>query len=81
MSSFKIIEVYTKGCLACDYAYRLMKKIGIYDNIQHIENINVNNEELKTNKFPTFFIFYNNKMIKKITDIDRTKIEDLRRYI
>lgn len=81
MSNFKIVEVYTKGCIACDYAYRLMKKIGIYDSIQHIENINVDNEELKTNKVPTFFIFYNNKMIKKITDIDRTKIEDLRKYI
>lgn len=81
MSSFKIIEVFTKGCLACDYAYRLMKKIGIYDNITHIENSDNIKNELKTNKVPTFFIYYNGKIIKKIQDIDRVKIEDLKRYI
>lgn len=81
MSKFKIVEVYSKGCLACDYAYRLMKKIGIYDNITHIENDDNIKNELKTNKVPTFFIYYDDKIVKKIQDIDRVKIEDLRRYI
>ena len=62
MSKFKIVEVYSKGCLACDYAYRLMKKIGIYDNITHIENDDNIKNELKTNKVPTFFIYYDDKM-------------------
>lgn len=78
MMETKIIEIYSKNCLSCDYIYRLQNRIGIYDDITHYEFGSKEAKQFDVKSVPTFFIIINGEIVKKIENPERKDIEKIK---
>lgn len=80
----EVIEIFTKGCIHCDYIYRLQKKLEMYDKITHIEH---GTEEEKKylnyniTKAPTFLIIIDNHLFKKYENVERKDLEEIKMFL
>lgn len=75
----RIVEIFSKGCLSCDYVYRLQKRLDMYDRVEHYEN-GTQEERFAVTQVPTFFVLINNKIINKYENVDRGTLEYLKKF-
>lgn len=71
----KIIEIYSKGCLSCDYMYRLQKRLDVYDKITHIENTSKEAVQYNITLVPTFIVIYKGTIVHKYEGAGRKELE------
>ena len=76
----EVVEIYTNGCINCDYFHRLQKKIGIYDKITHIEFASKEASAYENvHSVPTIIIKWNGDEVKRYTNMERRDIEEIKK--
>ena len=81
MSNVKIIEIYSKGCLSCDYIYRLQNRLDIYHDIIHYEFTSKEAQRFGATTVPTFYIIIDGNIVSKIENPERKDIEKIKRLL
>lgn len=77
----KVIEIYSKGCISCDYIYRLQNKLDIYNNIIHYELGSEKARKFEVKSVPVFYIISNEKILETIENPERKDIERIKRIL